>query len=150
MSSDIARLHAAGVSVAGDDTDAIHDILTQFAGMKSAIREAEAAFKQRLLDIIRDTGRDIVVGDVRYYAGTKRETECVDVKGAIESALTVTGGDLDMLVSLLCKDPVKPGAARAMLPASDFALLFRMVEKPVLKEGRPVKELLSVDTKFVK
>jgi len=150
MSSDIARLHAAGVSVAGDDTDAIHDILTQFAGMKAAIREAEAAFRAHLLEIIQETGRDIVVGDVRYYAGTKRETECVDVKGAIESALTVTGGDLDVVVSMLCKDPIKPGAARGLLPAADFALLFKVVEKPELREGKAVKQLMSMDTRFVK
>lgn len=150
MSSEIQKLENDGLLITADNPEQIEEILSQLAGMKAAIRQAEVTIKQRMLDIILDTGRDITIGTVRYYAGHPVETKCLDIKGTLIALLEETGGDMERLAECLCSEPFKPATTLKMLPENAGKMLFKKKPKPKLLEGKPQKQLMEFDSRFVR
>lgn len=117
--------------------------------LKSFTRDMEKAIDERFLDIIVKHG-PVTIGEVRYYEGTKKTTKCVDVYGAVQALLNALGGDLGTFCrDYLCGQPLKYGAAREPLGGA-WDRFFKVEEEPKLSEGKPVKQLQKIDTRFLK
>lgn len=117
--------------------------------LKSFTRDMEHAIDERFLDIITKHG-PVTIGDVRYYEGAKKTTKCVDVYGAVTALLSALGGDLETFCrDFLCGQPLKYGAAREPL-GDDWNKFFKVEEEPKLCEGKPVRQLQKIDTRFIR
>jgi hypothetical protein len=57
---------------------------------------------------------------------------------------------LDAVAGCLAADALKPGACRAALPPGEFDRLFRVEERPELKNGKPVRRLMSVNSAYAR
>lgn len=129
-----------------EDLGALKDRLTFFAGK---IKEMRAMLDAKMLEIIQETGQDIEIGPVRYYAGIDKEKKCKDYKAALVALLDKSGGDMDAVVGCIASGGLKPGACKSIL-GDDFDKYFETVEKDVIKDGKPTKKLLSTNENFTK
>ena len=102
-----------------------------------------------MLEWIVENHADIVVGEIRYYAGKSKSVKCQDVRGAIEAILEVSGGDFVKLCEVLSSNALKPGAAKTVLGDS-FDKFFATVWDDKLEEGTPVKTLKTFNPAFSK
>ena len=90
----------------------------------------------------------IEIGDIKYYAGTEKKTVCRDTRATAEAVLDATKGDLDTFCEQLASQPWKYGALKTLLGKERWAQFFEVQEKPSLETGKPVKKLLTVNTRF--
>lgn len=93
--------------------------------------------------------RDITIGTKRYYAGTRKESKCRDRVKALDAIMQAAGGDLGIAADMLCSDPFRAGAARELLPPEVWSDCFEVIEKTKLLDGKPTKEVLEVDERFI-
>jgi hypothetical protein len=139
-------------NVFGIDADASDDRIAEAIGqvrsLKAFAREVEAALKERMLEAIEERGRDITIGQTRYYAGIESKTTCIDVQGAVESILATAGGDLSQLVACMASGALKPGATGGLIGTEEWKKYFVKDNVPVLKEGKPQKKLLEFNTAY--
>ena len=119
-----------------------------FVGQEA--RRLKTLLDDRLRDVIEETGRDIVLSDtVRLYLGVPKEYVARDLAAVLDAVLDAAGGDLAGVASCLSSGCWKAAAVRTLLADPDrFAGLFDTVEKPTIKEGKPVKSVLVADQRF--
>ena len=139
----IARIAAPEASL-----EQIAHAIDVVAAAKARVAEADRLLKSALLEHIEATGRPIVIGDIKYYAGTEKKTVCRDAKQTLEVMLA--NQDLQTVADCLSANAWKPGAARLALPPEAWDECFTVEERPVLKEGKPTKKLLTINTHFLK
>jgi hypothetical protein len=123
-------------------------------------KEQDRRLKEAMTRHIQMTGRDLVIGTVRYYVGTKKDTKDRSPRHTLEVLLEAVAGDLDKLAEALSTNAIKHGAARTILiealgedaGRSKWVECFVVEEKTELKEGKPVrvKELVKVDERFIR
>lgn len=105
--------------------------------------------KQEIQYTVDDKGNS-----VRLYTGHPKDKKCRDVGATLQFLLETTGGDWDAVVGCLSSNAVKHGAVNAILKEkgleSKFEELFEVTERVTLEEGKPKKQLLTVDTRFLK
>ena len=126
------------------------EFVLRWQAFRAAFKAIDAELKAKLLERLIRTNRSLEVGEIRYYAGEDRDTECTDVAAADDKLLIACKGDMKEHAACLVSQPFKVSAARQKLPPEDFASCFAVKSKPVVKEGKPQKKLLSVNPKFLK
>ncbi len=131
--------------------DTIAELLNKLAFMKQRISATEKVFKGRLLERIAEHG-EFTIGTVRYYAGNKKETESRNDEATAVACLELAGGDIAaMFRDFISKGPFKHGNIRKQLnDDAKFNELFEVTTKPVLEQGKPTKQLLSADERFIR
>ena len=136
------------------DRSANHDDISTAIDMVQLFHQLGKEFTKALdaamLEWIEANNRDIVVGDVRYYAGVYKTTKCTNPTGLLDALLTTTGGDMDRVCKTFASNAFKHGACRDILEPDKYDELFVTEERPQLKEGKPVKQVLKFDQRFMK
>lgn len=130
------------------DDDQAAAFVLRWKAFKAMVKEIDAAMHDAVLDRLLVTGRDLTVGEVRYYAGDDKDTICTDVPAATEKLLVATTGDVGVFSATLVSQPYKPSSARQLLSAEDYARCFTTRIKGKVKEGKP--KLCSNNPKFLK
>lgn len=113
-------------------------------------RDAKAIadqFEAQLLSWCETHPEGITIGDIRFYAGRKKKTWCADVKGALAAILEANNYDLDAVVTALASQPFADGRAKALV-GDDAPKFWKSEDVPDLKEGKPVRELKQVNTRW--
>jgi hypothetical protein len=131
----------------------IADVLFTLAGMARRIKELQADLDERMIEHIKATGQDIVIGTVRYYIGKPKTIKSRDDLKTLETLLEISGGDLGRVVQCLSANAFKHGTVKRMLEElkaapETFDLLFETVEREKLEEGKP--RLMKLDTQYLK
>ncbi len=133
-----------------DQADEIARVLMAAQTLKKLAGEIETLAKQKALEHIEASGEDLVIGATRYYAGVRKVTKCQDKQGTLDAIFRVAEGDMARAVEFFSSDPFKHGQLRKDLPPAEYDLLFVVEEKIELVEGKPRKQLLSVNEAFLK
>lgn len=115
------------------------------AAMKTRMKEVDAAFEAAVIAWIQANG-EIECGDIRWYVGPEKKTDCYDQEETLR-ALLETGG-VDGVAACLASGAFKPGACRKVL-GDQWEDYFLTTEKPDLKTGKPKHGLRSVDKRFL-
>lgn len=147
MDNEIELRRAVLALDAGTPVEAVADIMGRVDAFLRRAKEVKAHLEDVLVARIEQAG-PIEVNGIRYYAGIRKVTTCTDQPAAVESLLAAVAGDLSAFADCLAAGALKHGAARAVLPPDEFARLFRVDERAELREGKPVKRLMSVNTNF--
>jgi hypothetical protein len=126
------------------------DVIGRLDAAMRRAKELKRDFESRLLAVIEETGRDVVVNETRYYAAFPSDTKCPDRRRALRELLDAAGGDIDVVADCLASDAFKPGACRAVLPAPAFDRAFVTTRRAKLGEGVPRRELMSMNERFAK
>lgn len=129
--------------------DKLAELRVKIDAMKELTKYASELWDNAMLARCEHFATDQTIGDIRYWAGTKKTTKCRNPGQAVNVVLEATGGDFDLLGSLLSSDPFKHGACRDVL-GERWGEVFEVTEKPELKEGKPKKSLIAVNERFVK
>lgn len=122
--------------------------LGRVAAFKEAAYELDRMLKGIMLEWVEHNGPQ-VIGETRYYAGTKKTTKCKSNPATLDAILQATGGDMESTANLLASQPFKHGACKQAL-GDKWGEYFEVVEEPELKEGKPTKSLQSINTRFLK
>jgi hypothetical protein len=122
------------------------DVWQRLERFKGDVAEILDQYKAALLAWCIANARGITVGDIRIYAGTKKETKCTDVKKAVETLLALH--DVEGLVQALSAQPFANGRAKELV-GEGAELLWKTAEIDDLKTGKPAKELKQVNTRFI-
>jgi hypothetical protein len=148
--SDLAQLIGDEVTRMPGEPDAatLTFMLDKMTAIQNAADEAVKRVKAAMLESIIRTGQPIVVGDIKYYAGIKKTTKCVDVRAAL--LLFLKKHDIATLEDCLASGAFKHGECRKRLDPKHYAALFVETEAGELKEGKPPKVLLLINEKFNK
>ncbi len=125
----------------------IRDIRQAIDLAKQQVKRLEDMWDSAMLEHVQAVG-PVVIGDIRYYAGTKKVTKCRDVKATLELFLAVS--DIDTLAACLSSNAFKHGAAKDAFTPDQWDECFIVEEQAELKEGKPVKSLQSINTRFIK
>jgi RNAse (barnase) inhibitor barstar len=129
------------------DVERIRDIRQAIDLAKQQVRRLEDMWDSAMLEHVQAVG-PVVIGDVKYYAGVKKSTKCRDVRQTLAMFLAVS--DIDTLADCLSSNAFKPGAARLAIAPDQWDECFVVEEQAELKEGKPVKSLQSINTRFLK
>jgi hypothetical protein len=151
MSGESTEMELAVLSLNVDTPpERVGEVLALLDGWRQRERDVRRLLEDRLAEIIRETGRDIVVGPVRYYLGTKRTTKVRDHAAALLALFEHTGGDFGRVAEFLSSDAFKHGGIRKSVGDARFAELFEVTEETELKEGKPerVRKLMKFDERF--
>ena len=156
---DTTDIETAILSI-GDDTpdERIGEVLNLVACADDRIKEIKRMARGAIEAHIEANGRDVVIGDIRYYMGMDRKTKCIDPEATMAAILTLADGDMKAAHErFLSSDAFKYGSIRKGLEeqpdVARFDDLFTVEEKPVLKDGKPihgVKKLQSVNERFLR
>lgn len=125
------------------------DVMNAVDAYVRRAKEFKVQLEQAMIEWIKANG-DIEIGTVRYYVGTEKEAKCTDQRTALDLILEASGGDLDAVASVLASGAFKPGAARALLSPVQYEAVFLTTEKSKLKEGKPDRKLIRVDSQYVR
>jgi hypothetical protein len=115
--------------------------------MGEFVADAKSRIAELKLEWIDARGEDMVIGDVRYYAGEAKTDKCRDAKRLLDTF--ITEHSIDDLAACLSSNAFKPGACKPIL-GNAWGEHFVTESKPVIKEGKPVRGLQAINTRFVK
>lgn len=147
--SDLTEATILALANPATPTERIGEVLIAVQAAQKRAKDLRETLEAAMLAHIEATGRDIVIGPIRYYAGIAKVTKlAAPLEEAVETIWTASGGDVAQFASVLRSDPFKPAACRLMLPAADYGRMFITEEREKLHEGKPAKKLLSVNTAF--
>jgi hypothetical protein len=111
-------------------------------------RELKAMLEAALIPWCEQNG-PITVGPMQTKAvAYENETKCQDVTGTVE-AIMATDRGFAALGECLSVNALKPGACKKALAPEDFERLFVTTRKPVLRDGKPAKKLVTQNMDFV-
>lgn len=117
--------------------------------VKSRLRQLAADLEEGLIYWILVNGRDLVIGDKRWYVGVEHKSKCLDVSGTLETLLDVTAGDMAQVAGALIANPFKPAHTKGLIAdPKRAAKLFESWTVPDLKTGKPRKRLQQADRRF--
>ena len=142
----LADLAALSPDVPIDKVLAMRVRVDFFAEKAKAFREM---LDNAMIEWINANG-PIEFETIRYYVGPVKNTKCRSVKEAIPALLDATGGDMERFCEILSSNAIKHGAARGVLAPEVWDQLFIVEEQQELKEGKPVKRLQKIDSRFVR
>ena len=110
-------------------------------------KELKALAEEAVLDFIERNG-DFEFNGIRYYAGNTKKVTPKDKVVLIEQLFEAVGGDIEALVEFLTANPFKVGEVRRVF-GDEFDNYFTTVIVPKLKEGKPVRRLITADVKYL-
>lgn len=148
MTTDLSQA-VGNVASAAATPEYIADVMGRVDAALERAKAIKAALKEAMVEHILATGRDLVIGEVRYYAAQEKETKCVRQLEAVEAVFKAVGGDCEGFKACLSSNAFLPGQCRKVLPPDVFADLFVTTVKTKLKDGVPQKQLCSVNPKFI-
>jgi hypothetical protein len=147
MNTDIIQSQIGRIAVS--DIEHIAVCVGSVKALGELYRETKRLLDGAMLEYADDHG-SFEIGDTRYYSGFESDTICTDVPAALEALIEALGGDVRGLAQYLCTQPIKPGAARKLLPLEVYGKLFSTIEKKDLKTGKPARKVLAANTRFNK
>lgn len=128
--------------------------LNRVEALKDFVRELDGHLKDAMKQWIEANGQDIEIGTKRWYLAPEKKVKERDPAQTCQTLLEVTGGDFGRMGECLSANAFKPGAIRKLLAelgqGEKFAELFDVQIGTKLAEGKPVKQLQVVDTRFIK
>jgi len=146
--------HIKSQVVAIDDestADQVAEAITQVDFFMSQARELRRSLDDALLKwLSHPDHRELIIGDIRYYAGTEKKIKCVDPMATLESLLDATDGDINRVVECLASGAWKYGACRNLLSEEQYKSCFSEELVSDLKTGKPVKQVKKIDSRFIK
>lgn len=148
MDTEIIRVEVIRISEFSS-ADELAEVLTKLDTIKHFEKEMRDTLKARMLLWILANKRDITIGTKRYYAGVRKENKCRDRAMTLDKMLHAAGGDMAVVADILCSDPFKAGAAKDLLGHEVWSECFEVIEKTKLLDGKPAKEVLEVDERFI-
>jgi len=128
------------------DTEDLAELVNAIAFAKEKLARVNKAVEAALIDRIKEHG-EFVIGSVRYYVGTPKDTKCIDVGKALHAIIEAVGGDFDELPKYLSSDAIKHGACKSLLTVEAYNAHFVTTAREELKEGSP-KRLYKFDENF--
>lgn len=131
-------------SATGDDILTTINVVDK---LKQLVRDLASKAEDACVAWLLANG-DLECGEIRYYAGVNKTTQCVDNERAINAILCAASGDISKLAMCLSSNAIKPGACRELLPPDEFDGLFVTKETNDLKTGKPVKRVQKADGRF--
>lgn len=147
----IAAIETAVITI-GPDTppQVVGQVRNAVAFVGEEARRLKRLLDDRLREIMEETGRDIVLNEsVRLYLGVPKEYVPRDLAAVMSAVLDAAGGDMAGVTSCLASGCWKAGAVRSLLDDPDrFASLFETVEKPEVRDGKPLRKVLVADDRF--
>ena len=130
----------------GTDIEALDEAVSNARGilakMQEYVKTCEAAYKEQMLEIIRERG-PFVLGGTTYYEGVKKTQRMADNADILMAVSKASDKDPQKIINCLKKGAWKAGECKKLLGKD--TPLFWSEENPELK----VSELKSVDTKFI-
>ena len=95
---------------------------------------------------------DLVQGSVRRFVGHPKEVKLRDGKASEVMVLLfdACGGDFGQVCEYLASGPFKQGAIKKLIGDEKHEELFETIVKEKLEEGKPVKQLIKIDSTFIK
>jgi hypothetical protein len=148
MSGDADTLAADLARIPGGSPEDLAEVFMRYEAQARRARDELAAIKDALVEHIQATGQPLVVGEIEYRAGHRKETKCLSNDQAADAVFSAVGGDVKTFAACLASSAFLPGACRKVLPPDEFARLFETVDKPVLIEGKPKPQLVGFNPKF--
>jgi hypothetical protein len=112
------------------------------------VKTAKVVIEKAMLEHCIATGKGIEIGSIVKYAGTKKETKCNSSGDVLDALLIHFGGDIKKVAEMLGSEPWKHGAIGQELDESEYKKLFRVETKEVLVDGKPKKQLLTMNKDF--
>jgi hypothetical protein len=131
-------------------TDDLGTLRSQLAFFATKLKEMRALLDEKMIEIIKETGQDITIGPIRYYAGIEKKTKCIEHMATLTALFEAAGGDIAVVAGCIASDGLKPGACKSILGEVEFPKHFDTIEVNVVKEGKPSKKLMSTNDEFTK
>jgi hypothetical protein len=130
----------------GTDIDALDQAVSNARGilakMKEYVKTCETAYKEQMLEIVRERGAFVLHG-TKYFEGVKKTQRMADNKDILLAVSKASNKDPEKIINCLKKGAWKAGECKKLLGKD--TPLFWSEEDPELK----VSELKSVDTRFL-
>lgn len=123
----------------------VAEVLGEVEFVARQLKELRANLDAALLEWVTTNG-ELVIGDQKFYAGTKSVTKCTDQRAALEAIINATAGDLDAIAAVLASGAFKYGTARSL--GEEVARFFETTTVPDLKTGLPVREVKTINLKY--
>jgi hypothetical protein len=127
----------------------VAEMLNLIEAAYTRISEIRRRFKADMVAWLEANG-DLTVGPIRYYAGVRTDHKPHDHRAVVAAVLEAGGGDPDAIAEVLASSAWKTGAMKKLIGDERFSSLFARVEVGQLKEGKPQKQVLQADTRFLK
>lgn len=145
--SDLERivnpLETIGIGSTIDELDeAVSHARGVLAKMKDYLKSCEAAYKEQMLEIVRQRG-PFVLGGTKYYEGVKKTQRMADNKDILIAVSKAADKDPQKIIDCLKKGAWKAGACKKLI-GKDTKLFWSETD-PELK----ITELKQVSTKFI-
>lgn len=121
----------------------------QLAFLASKLKEMRALLDEKMLEIIAESGQDIQIGPIRYYASIEKKTKCLNHEAALVALFETAAGDVASVANCIASDGLKPGACKSIL-GDAFSKHFETSENPAIKEGKPSKKLMASNDEFTR
>lgn len=117
--------------------------------IEEEMRETRAFANAALLAYLEENG-DLTIGETRHYIGRKITEKCLNTEAALESAFTLTAGDIARVALLLSSSAWRPGACEVELGKDWRELHFKRTEESDPKTGKPRRVVKQVDERYQK
>jgi hypothetical protein len=145
----IGQIEAAATILSVDEPEtALHAWLDLTDVLLARARQVRQMIESLAIEWISANG-PTHFGDITYTVGYPKTVRCTDAVRCLGLVLDACGGDLDAAVAYLRSDPFKYGSIRNLLGEPVYAEMFKTETKPKLVEGKPQKELVKIDTRFL-
>lgn len=148
----MSEINAIQVAVSRIEPTSPIDEVAQAMGMLENLmrrgRELKAELEAKVIEHIEANGPLTIGPMLTKVVAYEPETKCQDVPGAVEAIMATERG-FAALGECLSVNAVKHGAAKRVLSAEDYERLFVTTRKPVLKDGKASKKLLTTNTDFI-
>ena len=128
--------------------DEVAETVMKLDGLMERAKELKQQLEGAMLEWLQVHG-ELVIGDTKYVIGNKKSTKCMNIPAAVEACLNSCDGDFELFCRLLGSNALKYGACRQVLPEEEYARHFVTTVEQTL-EGKPVKQVLKLDTRFVR
>lgn len=131
--------------------DAFLEARSKIDFIKERIREVDAEWTDRMIELVEINGGRMTAGPKTYYVGDEKKEKNNDVRKTAEEVLTVSGGDLDLFCTTLSTNAFKPGATKKLLGDEKFKECFTVTyEKKLKSDGTAQKQLHVIDERFLR
>jgi hypothetical protein len=139
--ADVAA-HVAALIQPDSPSDQVADLYQQTENAKRLLAHIIEVRNECLLEWLAANGNELPMGDTKLYAGKRTDEKLRDLHAALDSALRLSGGDVEVIEGLLSANALKPGACAAAFGDEWRAEHFE-------KRTSPKVEVKKLDTKFL-
>ena len=127
----------------------VGNLLMNIDNAQRTLRDTKKQLEAWMLGWLPTVGGELIVGDIRYFAGYDKDTLSGAPAEVMTALFTHTGGDIEQVAGCLCSQPFKPSACVKVLPPDVYHQLFTTVVKRKAQH-EPVKKIQAINTRFIK